>query len=174
MASTTSSWVDSLFLQLKERVAGTSLFPVFDGILKHRLPNDIHLAVFVEPYLTFVLNGKKTVESRFSVNRHAPYEQVRPGDLLLLKKSSGPICGLCRVSHVWYYRLDPSSWVEIEHQAAALCMDESPFWKKKRAASFATLMRLEDVMVIPDTSIDKLDPRGWVVLRSSNRQGRLI
>jgi hypothetical protein len=174
MTSTSASWVDALFLQLHGKVAGTPLFTTLDGILANTVTNGIHLGVFVEPYLTFVLEGKKTVESRFSVNRHAPYEQVHTGDLLLLKRSSGPICGLCRVSHVWYYRLDPSSWAEIEQQAAALCMDESSFWVKKRSASFATLMRIQDVVPIPELSIDKLDPRSWVVLKDAKRQGTLI
>jgi hypothetical protein len=104
-----TSWVDSLLQQLERKIAGTPLFHTFDGIQENILSNGIHLAVFVEPYLSFVLEGKKTVESRFSLNRHAPYEQVRDGDLLVLKKSGGPICGVCRVSNVWYYRLDPSS-----------------------------------------------------------------
>ena len=61
----------------------------------------VHLGVFVEPYLTFLLQGKKTIESRFSINKHAPFEQVQDGDILVLKKSSGPVCANCRVAHVW-------------------------------------------------------------------------
>src|SRR5882757_5711201 len=98
MASTSTSWVHALLRQLQGKIADTPLFTTYDGILENTLTNGIHLAVFVEPYLSFVLEGKKTVESRFSVNRHAPYEQVRSGDLIVLKKSSGPICGVCRVS----------------------------------------------------------------------------
>lgn len=172
--ATSHSWIDSLLEHLRQEIAGTSLSSTFHGILTNTLTNRIHLAVFVEPYLKFVLEGKKTVESRFSVYRHPPYEQVEPGDLLILKKSSGPICGVCRVSNVWYYRLDPSSWAEIEQHAAALCMDQSPFWARKRSASFATLMRLDTVVSIPEMPIDKVDPRSWVVLKDPGRQGSLI
>jgi len=49
-------------------------------------------------------------------------------------------------------------------------MDKSPFWKKKRNASFATLMRIENVVAISDVSIDKVDPRSWVVLKDTKRQ----
>jgi len=174
MASRSRSWVDALLQQLQGKIADTPLFTIFDGICDNTLLNGIHLAVFVEPYLSFVLQGKKTVESRFSVNRLPPYEQVRKGDLIVLKKSSGPICGVCKVSSVWYYRLDPSSWAEIEQHAVALCMDHSPFWAKKRNASFATLMRIEEVVPISDLLIDKVDPRSWVVLKDSNRQSSLI
>lgn len=174
MGTDSSSWIDPLLRQLHQRIAGTPLFDTFYAILENGLTNRIHLAVFVEPYLTFVLEGRKTVESRFSVNRHAPYEQVHSGDLILLKKSSGPICGICSVSNVWYYRLDPSTWAEIEQHAAALCMDDSPFWSKKRNASFATLMRLENVVSISELPVDKVDPRSWVVLKDSKRQASLI
>ena len=121
----------------------------------------IHLAVFVEPYLTFLLQGKKTIESRFSVNKHAPFEQVQQGDIIVLKKSSGPVCGVCRVARVWFYRLDSNTWSEIHRYAERLCMDGSEFWEKKKTASFATLMQVEDVHRLEEFDIDKLDPRSW-------------
>ncbi len=167
-------WPNVLLAQLKGEVAGTVLSGLLEGILAETLENSIHLAVFIEPYLSFVLEGKKTIDSRFSVHRHAPFEQVRKGDLLVLKQSSGPICGVCRVSHAWYYRLDPTTWSEIERYASALCMDDSAFWAKKREASFATLIRLEDVIRIPEIAINKVDPRGWVVLKDVKRQRSLI
>jgi hypothetical protein len=125
----------------------------------------IHLAVLVEPYLSLILQGKKTIESRFSLNRHAPFEQVQRGDVIILKKSSGPVQGICRVADAWFYHLDPDTWPEIERYASALCMDDSPFWKQKRGASYASLMRIEEIVRVPNFEIDKLDPRGWVVLR---------
>jgi hypothetical protein len=167
-------WADVLLSQLRGEVAGTVLSGLLEGILAETLENSIHLAVFIEPYLSFVLDGKKTIDSRFSVHRHAPFEQVRKGDLLVLKQSSGPICGVCRVSHAWYYRLDPTTWSDIERYASALCMDDSAFWTKKREASFATLIRLEDVIRIPEIAVNKVDPRGWVVLKDVKRQASLI
>ncbi len=128
----------------------------------------LHLAVLVEPYLTFILEGKKTIESRFSVNRNAPFEQVQRGDIIILKRSSGPVEGLCRVADAWFYQLDPNTWPEIERYASSLCIDDSPFWKQKRGASYASLMRIEEIVRIPSFDIDKLDPRGWVVLRQGS------
>jgi hypothetical protein len=125
----------------------------------------IHLAVFIEPYLTFLLQGKKTVESRFSINKHAPFGQVQAGDILILKRSSGPVCGLCKIASVWFYRLDAKTWPEIERFSEALCMDGSAFWEKKRAASFATLMQIENVHALEEFDIGKEDPRSWVVVR---------
>jgi ASC-1-like (ASCH) protein len=50
--------------------------------------------VFIEPYLQFILDGQKTVESRFSANRSAPYQQVGKGDVVLLKRTGGPVMGV--------------------------------------------------------------------------------
>ena len=125
----------------------------------------IHLAIFIEPYLTYVLEGRKTVESRFSITRQAPFEQVKAGDIVVLKKTGGPVCGLCRIANVWSYRLDAKTWPEIERFSEALCMDSSNFWTKKRRASFATLMQVENVRSLEEFEIAKGDPRSWVVVR---------
>ena len=129
----------------------------------------VHLAVLVEPYLTYLLEGRKTVESRFSVNRNAPYEQVCKGDVIVLKRSSGPVVGFCRVSNVWFYRIIPDTWAEIERFASALCMDDSEFWQSKKAASYATLMQVEGVTRVVEFDVDKIDPRGWVVIQQCLR-----
>jgi hypothetical protein len=168
----TQAWKQTLIAALSSMCQNT---PLADA-LENSHPVGVHLAVFVEPYLTFLLQGKKTIESRFSVNKHAPFEQVQTGDIIILKKSSGPICGICRVASVWYYRLDPDTWPEIERYAKALCMDDSEFWERKKAASFATLMPVEDVCRVEDFPIDKVDPRSWVVVRRAppKAQGSLL
>lgn len=134
-------------------------------------PFSIHLAVFVEPYLQDVLDRRKTVESRFSTRRCAPYDRVRKGDVILLKKSSGPIVGLCKVSNAWSYALEKGSWREIRREyAAALCAQDPKFWAQRKDASFVTLMRIGDVLPIEPIMIEKRDRRGWVVLQSASRQ----
>jgi hypothetical protein len=166
------NWKVDLLARLSELCEETP----FASAFKAESTTGIHLAVFVEPYLDLLMRGKKTIESRFGVNRHAPFEQVQRGDLLVVKKSSGPVCGMCRVTDVWFYRLDPATWSEIELHAQALCMDGSDFWQKKKAASFATLMQIENVCRLPEFAIDKEDPRGWVVIKDSvsAAQGTLL
>ena len=45
-----------------------------------------HLGVFTEPYLTYMLDGKKTIESRFSKNKILPYNQISKDDIVIVKK----------------------------------------------------------------------------------------
>lgn len=141
-------------------------------------PNDarfaLHLAILVEPYLQFILDGKKTVESRFSTRRFAPYNRVEKGDVVLLKQSSGPIVGVCQVTYVWFYQLEPESWLTIKKDfAAAICAQDPNFWKEREAASFATLMQIKHVKSIEPIKFAKRDRRGWVVLYESSGQLQL-
>lgn len=43
-----------------------------------------HLGVFAEPYLALMINGMKTIESRFSKNRTAPYERIAKDDIVFV------------------------------------------------------------------------------------------
>ena len=125
----------------------------------------LHLGVFSEPYLTHILNGRKTVESRFGATRRPPFQKVEGGDILLLKKSSGPIVAIAHVTDVWYYELGRLGFESvIERFGPALCLEEE-FIRTKSCSAFATLIRLDHVQGLKDVKVDKRDRRGWVVLR---------
>jgi len=138
------------------------------------VPITLHLAILVEPYLQFILDGTKTVESRFSTRRFAPYNRVEKGDIVLLKKSSGPIVGICQITHAWFYHLDPESWQTLKEDfAVAICAQDPNFWKEREAASFATLMRIQNVKSIEPIKFAKRDRRGWVILYENSGQLQL-
>lgn len=126
----------------------------------------LHLAVFVEPYLQLVLLGQKTVESRFSKSRIAPYNSAKEGDIVLLKKSSGPVLGICQITNVCFYELDPNSWHTIRKEyTESLCAQDPGFWRQRRAASYATIMQLHNVHSFSPIKLQKRDRRGWVLLK---------
>jgi hypothetical protein len=139
-------------------------------IYSKRVPFGLHLAVCVEPFLRYILDGQKTIESRFSSMRRAPYERVKSGDVVLLKKVGGPIVGICQIATVRFYQLEENSWQEIRTFASEICAEDSAFWKAREDASFATLMRIKNVKTIQPIRVDKKDRRGWVVLRTEERQ----
>ena len=126
----------------------------------------IHLAVFQEPYLSFILEGKKTVESRFSLKKTAPYGSVEKGDVILMKRVSGPIVAACLVEYVWDYLLDPQKAEEVIRTFEnALCASDSSFWESRKQAKFATLIKVQNVTTLEPVSCDKKDRRGWVILQ---------
>ena len=125
----------------------------------------LHLGVFVEPYLSFVLEGRKTVESRFSVTRRAPYGRVDSGDVIFIKRSGGPIVGLCKVQHAWYYELDTDAWSLIKERFGhAICASGEAFWESRRHACYASLIRVAEVTPLTPIRFSKRDRRGWVTL----------
>lgn len=124
----------------------------------------LHVAVFQEPFLAWVLERKKPIESRFSQNQVAPYGQVQEGDSIALKKVGGPVVGICRARSVSNYRLDPRTWRLLREQfAELLCATDDAFWGAREAAKFATLIFLDEVRALPDIEYPKSDRRGWVI-----------
>jgi hypothetical protein len=156
------------FDEIRRAIAHDSEWSVVLGAPGSELPSyGIHLAVFVDPFLGYVLDGSKTVESRFSSNRCAPFGKVRQGDLLLLKRAGGPVVGIARVRAVWSYRLNNSSWKLIREKfTEALRAQDPEFWEQRRGAAFATLMSIDSVLALKPVEWEKRDRRGWVVVRS--------
>ncbi len=132
------------------------------------IPFSVHLAILLEPYLQYILDGTKTVESRFSKHRIAPYNMVEPGDVVLLKKvAARSISGLCVVRKVWFYQLNPDTWSQIRNGfSKALRADDPSFWNRREKAQFATLMRIAEVHPLHSIGVPKRDRRGWVILRA--------
>jgi hypothetical protein len=129
------------------------------------LNRSIHLAVTAEPYLEWILQRRKTIESRFSLYRIPPYGAVRSGDWIALKRASGPIVGLCRVKNVEFHELNnPTSLSIRTRYADKLCAQDDSFWLERARARYVTLIHLGDVYRIAPVWCGKRDRRGWVVL----------
>ena len=64
-----------------------------------------HLAVYNkhsygDDYIALMLDGKKTIDSKFTYRKTAPYKQLSIGDVIYFKESSGPIRGRVTVTEV--------------------------------------------------------------------------
>ena len=132
----------------------------------------VHLAIFVEPFLGFMLDGTKTIESRFALRRLAPYGQVSASDVVFLKAASGPVVGICQVGQVWNMTVDGlDDLASIRRRfGKAMRAESQDFWDSRRSAAFATLMKVSEVRTLRrPMSCPKKDRRGWVVLRESVR-----
>jgi hypothetical protein len=123
----------------------------------------VHLAIFVEPYLRAILEGKKTIESRFAVTRRPPYECVEPDDYILLKRSGGPVTGLAVAKSTRFYELSPQVLTELRRNfARQLFAQDDGFWEARADKQYATLIELEDPVAIEPLPIEKRDRQGWV------------
>jgi hypothetical protein len=167
-----AAWATGAVRQILEELRGDArwskaLAP--DGRLDP--PRSVHLAVFVEPFLSYILDGSKTVESRFSVKQCAPFRRVAVGDIILLKAASGPVRGICEVSKTWYFELGSVPLADLrERFAESICATEDEFWHAREKAEYATLLKLRWVRELPPMSCPKRDRRGWVILHGARSQ----
>lgn len=123
----------------------------------------VHLGVFVEPFLGAILDGRKTIESRFGVHRCAPFDRVQSGDLIFLKRSGGPVVGLALAGEATFYELDPETLEGIrERFADKIFAEDDEFWEARAEKRFATLIEIDEVIAIETLSVEKRDRRGWV------------
>jgi hypothetical protein len=131
--------------------------------LQRRTEIGVHLGVFVEPFLDAILEGRKTIESRFGVHRAAPFERVSAGDFILLKKSGGPVVGIAIAGDASYFQLDPETLDDIRSRfAAQINAEDDKFWEERAGKRFATLIEIDTVSKIETLEIDKRDRRGWI------------
>ena len=130
----------------------------------------VHLAIFVEPFLSYVLNGRKSVESRFSTRQCAPFGRVKVGDIILLKAASGPVKGICQVARTWYYDLRSVPLISVrERFAESICAQDDEFWRSREKAEYATLLKLRSVREVTPMACPKRDRRGWVILNDDRQ-----
>lgn len=127
-----------------------------------------HLAIFNPPFLDLILEGRKTVEGRFSKVRCAPFGAIEEGDMVLMKESGGLVRGSFVVAKVESFgNLSQEKLKELEARySEPLCADADPqYWQRRRASKYVTLMHVaEPTHFERPFPFPKKDRRGWVVL----------
>lgn len=125
----------------------------------------LHIAVMREPFLSLLLSGTKTVESRFSTHAIAPFGKMTAGDIIFLK--AGPLVGMFEAAWATSTELRPGVLGAIQRQhGSAICADEA-FWRKAKEKRYVTLIGVKNVRALPPLKITKRDMRGWVTLRAA-------
>jgi hypothetical protein len=125
----------------------------------------LHLAVLVDPFLGWLLDGSKTVESRFSRVRCAPYGGLAEGDVIAVKRTGGPVVGAFQAGLVSSFQLTPSRVTDLrERFAAQIHALDDEFWDQRADCAYATLVQVTSVRAVPALPFPKKDRRGWVRL----------
>lgn len=146
---------DEIIKELEKQLSKDDM----DNIKKKR----IHLGVFSEPYLTYMLEGKKTIESRFSKNKIAPYNQITKDDVVIIKKSGGDVLVYFTIKDVLFFDLKTVSIKEIKSKYnKQLCVDES-FWVSKKSSNYATLIFIDKLFKLKPFHINKRGMQTWII-----------
>ncbi len=128
----------------------------------------IHLGIFSEPYLTYMLEDKITIESRFSKNKMMPYNQIAKDDIVIVKKSSGDVLSYFTIKDVLFFDLNTTSIEGIKSKYnKQLCVDET-FWINKKNSSYATLIIIDKLFNLKPFHVNKKGMQTWIKLKESN------
>ena len=133
-----------------------------------------HLVILKKPYLDSILAGRKTVESRFYLTKQKWLSQIRSGDKLFLKASSGPVMATAIVTDVKVFdNLDSKQITGLKDKYNQHILGDVQYWQDKMNSRFGILVWLKDVSPIAPRFITKADWRAWVVLTKTECFGLL-
>ena len=143
-------------------------------IIKAQIMANYHLAILKRAYIDMILDGSKTVESRFTITMRAPFGQIFEGDELFLKQSCGPVCAMAKVKQVkTFENLTPKEILKIKQLYNKDILASDEYWQSKLDCRFGILIRLKNVSAIKPIYISKKDWRAWVVLTEKANFGLL-
>lgn len=123
----------------------------------------VHIALMVEPYLSLILSGEKTIESRFSTKKIIPFNNISKGDIVILKKSGGGLAAVFEAGDVHFIQIESETdFEEIkENYGNALCLEDE-FWDIKRTAKYVTLINITHMQAISSIVIKKTNRQSWL------------
>ena len=125
-----------------------------------------HIAIFQEPFYSFVINGKKSIESRWSNKKIAPFDKVKEGDILYIKKTGCNVTATAKVKLVKYFFLTPEIAEDIKKvYGNEICTDYFDDWEKYKNKNYCTLIWLDNVKNVDEFMVKKSNGAGWLVLK---------
>ena len=125
-----------------------------------------HIAILRQPFFDMVLSGEKTIESRWSMNKIAPYNKVGVGDEILLKLTGQPVTATAKVKDVKYYELTPEIVEDIRIKyGKEIGTDKFENWESTLQKKYCTLIWLDDVKKIRPMQVKRSNGAGWIVVK---------
>jgi hypothetical protein len=167
VSSTLTSQAVSPAEQLIEHMASSLTSPAWRVALNRLGAGTacLHLAIVAEPFYSWLMDGTKTIEARFSRVRCAPYGNLAEGDIIAVKQSGGMVTAAFLAGHVRSYQLTPQRISQLRDKYAdQICASDDLFWQQREDCAYATLTDVTHIQPLPGLAFPKKDRRGWVQL----------
>lgn len=129
--------------------------------------------------LKAILDGKKTIESRWYVHKIAPWNNIKIGETIFFKESGCPVTAKALISDVIQYdNLTPTIIEEIIVKYGKLIspgtnLESFLFWGKKQVKKkYCILVFLKDIEKIEPFNINKQGfgiSAAWLTTQDINR-----
>ena len=92
-----------------------------------------------------------------------PWQRVNPGDIILLKASSGPVVGICEVAETWFLDTTETPMPTIRRRFNEAIGGDAEFWESVQHTRYVTLLRVRAPYTFTaPIECPKRDRRGWV------------
>ncbi len=125
-----------------------------------------HIAILKQPFFDMVLSGEKTIESRWSMVKVAPYKKVSVGDKILLKETGKDVTATANVKKVQFYELTPEIVEDIRIKyGKQIGTDKFEDWKSTLQKKYCTLIWLDEVTPVAPIKVKRSNGAGWIVLK---------
>lgn len=124
-----------------------------------------HIAILRQPFFDMVLNGEKTIESRWALHKVAPFNKIKQGDLILLKETGKPVNATAIAGRVEFFELTPKIAEDIKSKwGKEIGTDKFANWEEILTKKYCTLIWLKDVKRIAPLKVKRSSGAGWIVL----------
>lgn len=125
-----------------------------------------HIAILKQPFFDMVLSGEKTIESRWSMVKVAPYKKVSVGNKILLKETGKDVTAIANVKKVQFYELTPEIVEDIRIKyGKQIGTDKFEDWKSTLQKKYCTLIWLDEVTPVAPIKVKRSNGAGWIVLK---------
>lgn len=125
-----------------------------------------HIAILKQPFFDMVLSGEKTIESRWSMVKVAPYKKVSVGDKILLKETGKDVTATANVKKVQFYELTPEIVEDIRIKyGKQIGTDKFEDWKSTLQKKYCTLIWLDEVTPVAPIKVKRSNGAGWIVFK---------
>ena len=123
----------------------------------------VHVAIMDKETINKILNGSKTIESRFSKNKITPYQKVSIGDTIYLKETGKDIIATFLVDRVVYFdNITPDIMKVIREKYGKFINASDDYWNLKNDTNYGTLIYIKNPISIKPIKFNKKGRAGFV------------
>jgi len=117
-----------------------------------------------------MLDGKKTIESRFTKNKVIPFNKVNTNDAIILKRSGGPIVGVFLADMVLEFSNDQIDINKIKQLYQDRLLIDQDFWDHKVGSRYATLIGIKSMVVLNSIYSNEKNRQPWIIVREGKTE----
>lgn len=117
-----------------------------------------HLAIMKKGYIEKILSGEKKIESRFSMNKISPFNNISADDKVYMQETGKKVTAMFEVEKVLFFdnlTEDKIENIRIKY-GKDICADKD-FWELKYHSKYATLIYIKNARIISPFKINKND-----------------